>query len=84
MDTQWGLFSLDFTATNASTPISIIGTFTNDGAYIGLDDVSVVSIVPEPSVTVFAIGGVLVAGAIGYRRRSKNYPNRPDCRSNAG
>ncbi|MBM3878450.1 MAG: DUF642 domain-containing protein [Verrucomicrobia bacterium] len=39
---QWGAFTLDFTASSSTTPISILGTRSAGGGYLGLDNVSVV------------------------------------------
>jgi hypothetical protein len=48
---QWQQFSMPFTAAGATTAISFSGTFTQGGAYIGLDnaDLELVA-VPEPSI----------------------------------
>ncbi len=54
---QWGEFGFDFTATGTSTLISIVGTATTGGAYIGLDRASVVA-VPRPSLSILTAGGV--------------------------
>ena len=67
--TQWGQFGFDFTASSSSTLISIIGTTTAGGAYIGLDLVSVTAVVPEPSTITLAACGVLVL-LVGARRKS--------------
>ncbi len=59
--TQWGEFGFDFIATGVSTPISIVGTATAGGAYIGLDLVSVTAVVvPEPTTVLFGIALSLV------------------------
>jgi Protein of unknown function (DUF642)/PEP-CTERM motif len=62
---QWENFSFDFTTTSTSTPISIVGISAANGAYIGLDNVSVevknVETVPEPS----SIPGILGLGILG-------------------
>lgn len=42
--TQWGEFGFDFTASGTSTAISIVGNSTAGGAYIGLDQTSVISV----------------------------------------
>ncbi len=41
---QWEQFQLDFTAAGSSTVISLVGTSTAGGAYIGLDNVVVVAV----------------------------------------
>ena len=66
--TQWGEFGFDFTASSTSTPITIIGTSTAGGSYIGLDLVSV-GVVPEPSTTALLIGSGLLVSLI---RRKRN------------
>ena len=68
--TQWGEFGFDFTASSSSTPISIVGTATAGGAYIGLDLVSVTP-VPEPSTVALSACGAL-ALLIGARRKLLN------------
>jgi hypothetical protein len=69
---QWGLETVFFTATSTSTTISIVGSFTSGGDYIGLDNVSVNPVsIPEPaSLIMLGIGAV---GVIGYtwRRRKQ-------------
>jgi hypothetical protein len=73
----WQAFGLNFTATSSSTPITIIGTQTAGGQFIGLDNVSVTqnpAAVPEASTTVsfglllmLGLGGMTVAAK---RRKS--------------
>jgi hypothetical protein len=68
---QWGEFRFDFTATNTSTVIGIVGTATTGGAYIGLDKASVVA-VQRPSLTLLTPGGagtaiVRLTGGNGFR-----------------
>jgi hypothetical protein len=46
---QWQQFTLHFTATGAITPISFQGISTAGGAYLGLDNVSIVDAIPEPA-----------------------------------
>ena len=67
---QWGTFGLDFIATGSTTPITIIGTQSTGGQFIGLDNVSVTpnAPVPEASTTIslglllmLGLGGVTVA-----------------------
>ena len=68
--TKWGEFGFDFTASSSSTPISIVGTVTTGGSYIGLDLVSVMP-VPEPSTVTLSACGALVI-LIGARRKLLN------------
>ena len=65
---QWGSFTFNFTATAAFTPITITGTQSTGGQYLGLDNIEITA-VPEPS-TVFTVLGLL--GLIGIRERSKS------------
>ena len=67
---QWGTFGFDFTATGASTPITITGILSTGGQYIGMDNVSATPnpAVPEASTTVslslllaLGFGGLVVA-----------------------
>ena len=66
---QWGTFGFSFLATSASTPITIIGTQSTGGQFIGLDNVSVTpAAVPEASTTIsfglllaLGLGGVVLA-----------------------
>ncbi len=60
---QWGTFGLDFIATGSTTPITIIGTQSTGGQFIGLDNVSVTpnAPVPEASTTV-SLGLLLMLG----------------------
>lgn len=65
---QWQLFSMSFVATATSTPITLQGTFTGGGAYIGLDNVDVeVHPTPEPASFV----GCAVSLAFLRRRRAR-------------
>ena len=70
--TQWGAFSFEFTATTASTPITITGTATSGGAYIGLDAVSLVAVPDLPLLALLSPGGpgpavIRLTGENGYR-----------------
>lgn len=68
---QWGEFDFDFVATSTSTPLSIVGTASGGGQYLGLDHVSVTQVtqVPEPSALVLALGAfvlmIVAAGVAG-------------------
>ncbi len=56
---QWDTFSMSFVATDSFTTVELTGVGTNySGAYIGLDNVSVIaSNVPEPSIlTLIGLG----------------------------
>jgi len=66
---QWESFSYDFTATSASTLISLQGQATENIQYIGLDNVSV-QLVPEPGTLALFAGSGLFA-LIGWRRSRK-------------
>jgi hypothetical protein len=64
----WQLETLLFTATGASTTISLVG---NSGSeYIGLDNVGVAA-VPEASTWAMMILGFCGVGLMAYRRQSK-------------
>lgn len=65
-DQTWALQSYNFTAASDSTTIALIGTFSEGGQYLGLDNVSVQS-VPEPSGLVLAAGSIL--DLVGLKRR---------------
>ena len=66
---QWESFSYDFTATSASTLISLQGEATENVQYIGLDNASV-QLIPEPgTLALFAGSGLIVL--VGWRRSRK-------------
>ncbi|MDQ6861308.1 MAG: DUF642 domain-containing protein [Verrucomicrobiota bacterium] len=69
--TQWGEFGFDFTATSTSTNLSIIGTNTAGGAFIGLDLVSLTAVrpsaVPENGSSIFLLA-LGLAGVVAVRR----------------
>lgn len=47
----WMSFTLDFTATNSSTSLKFFGTTATGGAYLGLDNISVVPLSPDLSIS---------------------------------
>ena len=66
---QWQTETLSFTADSASTTIEFLGDSTNvNSRYIGLDDVSVSSSVPEASTWAMMLAGFASLGFVGYRR----------------
>ena len=65
---QWGSFTYNFTATSSFTPISITGTASTGGQYLGLDNIGVITAVPEPSSVATAMG---LVGLIGWRERRR-------------
>jgi hypothetical protein len=66
---QWETFMFDFTATSATTTISLDGQASTNEKYIGLDNVSVEA-VPEPS-TFALFGGSGLLALVGWRRFRK-------------
>jgi len=68
---QWGTFSFDFIATSSSTLISIAGTRSGGGAYLGLDNIQVTA-VPEPSAF-----SVLLLGTMLLFARKRSCPAQP-------
>ena len=58
---QWSSFTADFVATNNATEVAIVGTFTAGGAYIGLDEVSVVQLPPVLTIESVGAGQVKIA-----------------------
>jgi PEP-CTERM motif-containing protein len=66
---QWQTETLSFTADSLSTTIEFLGDSTNVASrYIGLDDVSVSSSVPEASTWAMMLAGFASLGFVGYRR----------------
>ena len=69
---QQGQFRLNFTAQNSYTPISFLGTFTQGGNLIALDNVSVKTApVPEP-FTILGSGIALGFGGFLKRKLGKH------------
>jgi hypothetical protein len=69
---QWQTETLSFTADSASTTIEFLGDSANVySKYIGLDDVSVSSAVPEASTWAMMLAGFAGLGFVGYRRAGK-------------
>jgi hypothetical protein len=64
---QWGVFSFDFVATSSSTLLTVVGTGSGGGKYLGLDNLQVQA-VPEPATLLFPLGGLLLVCA----RRGKS------------
>jgi uncharacterized membrane protein YuzA (DUF378 family) len=65
--------TLNFTATNTSTLISLMGA--SGRSYVGLDNVDVVQTsvgaVPEPSTWAMMVLGFCGVGTMAYRRRKQ-------------
>ena len=67
----WAARSLDFTATAASTTLTLSGVYSVSGYYIGLDQVSVTAAVPEPRTTALLLAGLAMLGGLARRRDQK-------------
>lgn len=65
---QWGSFTLYFTAQSSFTDITIIGSQSTGGQYLGLDNVTV-SAVPEPESSIAAVLLSVFAAGHEFRRR---------------
>ncbi len=65
--TEWNHFGLDFTALSDSTVVAFVGTAGH--TLIGLDNVSVESVVPEPATWAAMIFGLGLAGGALRRRQ---------------
>jgi hypothetical protein len=63
----WVAYSYDFVATGATTRIAFINNGGND--YLGLDDVSLASAVPEPATWAMMMVGLALTGGVGARLR---------------
>lgn len=68
---QWGTFTMDFTAESAATPLTFTGTESIGGAYLGLDNVSVMAETAPETIRiarVTLVGGdlqITVASTVG-------------------
>jgi hypothetical protein len=74
---QWGSFSLDFAATASATILTITGTGSAGGSYLGLDNLQVVP-VPEPRpLSILAWGAmfILTGSILAGRRKSAPKPS---------
>jgi len=60
LSNQWSSFTTDFVATNSATEVAVVGTFTAGGAYIGLDEVSVVQLPPVLTIESAGAGQVRI------------------------
>lgn len=72
---QWQTFSLDFIADSANTKVSIVGTGTPYGHYLGLDNVRLNEVsqpVPEPSTAPLLGMGMAGLAVIGLRRKKES------------
>jgi hypothetical protein len=54
---QWGTFAWDFTADSATTLLSFQGASSGGGAYLGLDNISVVPVVDVTRAAIISVGG---------------------------
>lgn len=53
---QWGTFTWDFTADSATTPLGFQGVASEGGAYLGLDDISVLPGTEVPRASIIHLG----------------------------
>jgi hypothetical protein len=71
----WNLETYNFTATSATTHLTITGLSTAGGDYIGLDNADVElgtgSAVPEPSTYTLVLCGIAFLGWAARRRRAR-------------
>ena len=67
-DLNWHSFSFDYTATSASTLLSLSSQLNGTGVSYGIDNISVEAI-PEPSELALA---TLAGFLLGFRRRKKS------------
>jgi hypothetical protein len=63
----WFSKSLTFTATTANTNIGFLGWAGKD--FIGLDNVAVAAVVPEPGSVALMLAGLAIVGSVAARRR---------------
>ena len=71
----WSLCSMSFTATGATTAISLAGTGLSNFQYLGLDDVNVDQVggnVPEPNSQALLILALAGAGVVTARKLRKH------------
>jgi hypothetical protein len=66
---QWQEFTGSFVATSTSTTFSLWGTGISDSFGTSIDDISVVSAVPEPATMGLFAAGLAVLGLSARRRR---------------
>jgi hypothetical protein len=69
----WNLETFGFTATSATTTLSLIGKTTAGGDYIGLDNVDVEvgtapAPVPEPATYTLLLTGMSLLGCVARKR----------------
>jgi Protein of unknown function (DUF642) len=71
-DNTWATETLDFTATGSSTTIEFLADSDFTSKYTGLDNVSVLSAVPEPATWATLLLGVVGGGGMmRWRRKPK-------------
>ena len=68
---DWKLFTVPFTATNATTNLTFFNGSAANNFISPLDNVSLVPVVPEPSTAVFGVIGIFVVAL----RRTRNGRN---------
>lgn len=71
---QWRTFAMPFTATDTTTPISILGLQSGGGAYLGLDQVAVV---PTETIDRPPLGISLPFGSSDARELELRFPSEP-------
>jgi hypothetical protein len=58
---QWATFTLDFTATAGTTDVTLVGKVSGGGAYLGLDQISVVPLGPRLKIAAAEPGQATVS-----------------------